>query len=190
MKPFYTLGMILVLLGLGAYVFFFEQGPKTEPGPDNSHKPQILGFALGDVQKVTLTRGSEQMVLTQPKPDEWEYDGQKADRFKVEGTLNQLKSWQAKETVMENLPAAEAKNFGLAPPQMKVEVVVKSGTKEVLVGSKTPMGTDYYVQLKGDPTLYLSYINVPESVAQLLKEPPKFVPPASASPAASASASP
>ena len=63
------------------------------------------------------------------------------------------------ERVIDENPTDLAQ-YGLAPPRAQGEAVYSDGTtKTLLLGDKTPSGSTYYMQVKGDPKVYTVWQN-------------------------------
>ncbi|MGE3725854.1 MAG: DUF4340 domain-containing protein [Candidatus Sericytochromatia bacterium] len=174
MKPLYTLGMLAILLALGAYVFFFERQPVTPSGNEVA-KPKIVQLQPAAVKTLTISRGEQKTSFAQDKPNHWRLlapQQTEADSAAVNTLLDHLKDWQAIEVLEPAFKASEKPTFGLAPNPLKLEITTATGKSEVLIGNKTPINSGYYV-LSGDgKQLYLSFINVPEELNQMLFQPP------------------
>ncbi len=53
--------------------------------------------------------------------------------------------------------ATDLASYGLAPPEMEVDITMKDGkTSKLLVGDDTPTGSDVYVMRAGDPRLFIT----------------------------------
>lgn len=186
MKPAYTFGMLALLAALLVYVFAFER--HTPSGEINASPSAALANILS-LEKTKVTglevhqnAPSKSVVLTK-KGDVWQFeDGKPADAGRVDQVLSQLTPWQASAKLEEQFDSKQAADFGLEPAELIVQLKTAGGEKLLKVGHKTPVSSGYYVQLQGDPALYLSFVNVPEALRGLVTDPP--VPKPSATPAA------
>ena len=193
MKPVYTFLMVLLLAGLGAYVYFFESQP-VDPNAGASSKPkvQLLSLEKNKLQKLELDQNSPaQSVVLENKGGKWLFAGKPADSSRIDTLLTELENWQAADTLEPSLAPAHAADFGLEPPDLILRLSLSGGRQEVFkIGSKTPTSSGYYLLKQGDPALYLTYVNVPEDLRRLITQPPLPTPaPAAAvSPAGSPAA--
>jgi hypothetical protein len=183
MKPIYTVIMSLIFLGLGAYIYFFERQPL--PGAEENQKPkvQILQLTPQEVSKVSISRGQQKTLLEQDKAGQWQIKGPStgpANQTAIKTLLDHLKDWPALEVLEPTFQSVEKKTFGLAETALKLEIDSSAGKKEILIGNKTPINSGYYVLSADGKQLYLSYINIPEELEQMLNQPPTAKPAASA----------
>lgn len=195
MKPAYTIVMLLIVIALGTYVYIFEQDPVKTEDDIKSEKLTFLTFEEAQLEELHIEQSSQTLSLKRTK-DGWEMtkpEASPAEKSKVDSSINQIKSWKAWQTVMTDFNDNQKADFGLDVPFMTVKVKLKgeSVLKEFLVGNKTPTNNGYYLLPKGEKTLYIVYSHVPDSLAKLVKEPPKPTPTpkptATPTPAASAS---
>jgi len=198
MNPRVTVGLLAVLLALGAYVYF---GPTPEPGaapvasgPGASiptPKPadpalQLWMLDEQQIQTVTVQRGA-QTAGVQRSGEEWVITptGQPADRLLVNSLVFRLANVRATYRV-EN-PANEAE-FGLNAPTMTAKIGVADGTTVGLtVGGKAPAEAGTYARKDGDPAIVVISNALVQDLERLVTEPP--VPP-SPTPVASPSPAP
>jgi hypothetical protein len=174
MKPIYTFGMLGILLALGAYVFFFERQPVTPSGNQES-KPKIVQMQPSTVKTLTISRGAQKTSFEQDKLSHWRLlapQQTEADSVAVNTLLDHLKDWQAAEVLEPAFKVSEKPTFGLAPNPLRLEITTPSGKSEILIGNKTPINSGYYVLSADGKQLYLSFINVPEELNQMLFQPP------------------
>lgn len=173
MKPMYTLGMLGVLLALGTYVYIFERKPV--PANNEAPKPKIITVDPTAIQSLSISRGKEKTSLEQDKPGHWRILAPKsaeADSGAVQTLVDHLKDWQAAEVLEPQFKSSEKSSFGLAANPLKLEITARSGKNEILIGNKTPINSGYYVLSADGKQLYLSFLNIPEELEQMLKQPP------------------
>ncbi len=148
--------MLLVLVGLGAYVKLKENKPVRE-------HPLVVEFEPKDVTQVELKgpKASESIVLTK-KGDDWRMSqplDTAADATAVEAVLTATKEVMA----ISQFGATELKKYGLDKPKTTLKVKLKGGKSEQLVfGGKAPGDTSTYAMKSGTKTVYL----VPTTVAE------------------------
>lgn len=176
MKPRYTLGMLLVLGLLAAYVFFFERNPVTQE--NNTPKTQILNVQPDQVKQISIEKKEKKLVLTKSTSGQWQIKAPQtspADQNRVNSLLDHLRDWPAAQ-VLETDFKGQKREFGLEPPQINLQLETKTGPVRVLIGHKTPINSGYYVLVPPKNQLMLSYINIPEELEQMLNTPPTPTP--------------
>jgi hypothetical protein len=151
-----TIALAVVLVVLGAYVYFFELSKDAKGKSDklfNLKSEDVAGIALAyPRQEIQLQRdASGRWKITQPLQAP-------ADDAAVAGIVAALSAAEIKRTLETKPGAEDLKNFGLSPPAAKVSVTLKNGlTLPTLnVGAKTPLGDSAYVQRGAEPAVYLT----------------------------------
>ena len=174
MKPLYTLGMLLLLVVLGAYVFLFEREPIDPNAPTPGEQFNVLSGEFADVSALEISQNAPAKTVSLKRVEgQWQFaKGQPADRDRIESVLRQLTPWQASARLEESFDMKQAKTFGLETPALIVKVTFKDKSESLKVGNKTPTNSGYYVMHEGDPALYLSFVNVPEDLQKLVQQPP------------------
>ena len=148
--------MLVVLLGLGAYVYFIEL-PKAQ---QEAEKPTVLTFEKEAVDTLTLTYPEREIRLQQTAAGEWDITAPiqaKADDTAVNNMLITI----VDEEVTRSLTPEEPVNlalYGLAQPPVVLRIALQDGTTlpKVSIGKDTPVGFSAYVQKEGDPQLHLT----------------------------------
>jgi hypothetical protein len=138
--------LVVILAGLGAYLYFVES--KRTPGDDVPKKDKIFAVEADKIDEITIKSESGDRTTLRKNGTTWEIvqpAAAKPDDSEVSGLTSNLASMEIQRVVEEN--PGDLKDFGLAQP--RVEVAFKSGGKEqrLLIGQKTPTGSDLYVKL-------------------------------------------
>jgi hypothetical protein len=144
-----TLLLVLVALGLAAYVYLFERGPSREEKAERARRvvleldrEAVTGIELptDDGPAATLSRGDE-------GPGRWRLEQpieSPADEGSVEGVLSALEKLEA-ESVIEERPE-DLGPFGLGEDAHRVHVRLGDAESiELRIGGKTPVGSSRYV---------------------------------------------
>ncbi len=147
-----SVGIALVVL-IGAYFFISRPKPPAS-APTVQHE-----LSKGDKDKlvrVTLSDRSEGALTLDKKSGKWNTEPPVA--FPLESTAidDLLFSFSAltAERVIDEHPA-DLGQFGLAPPRAVAVGTWEDGTSHtLLLGDKTPTGSAFYIQVKGDPRVY------------------------------------
>jgi hypothetical protein len=151
-----TIALIVVLAGLGAYIYFTRNKPIDEGTPKLSKVYATLQSDKIDSLKITSEKGETTTLSktgagwqeTAPAPA-------KADDSEVSGITSSLASLEITRAVDDN--PSNLKDYGLAEP--KVDVAFKSsGDKDyshLLIGDKTPTGSDLFAMRGGEKKVFL-----------------------------------
>jgi len=148
------IALAVVVLGLGAYIFFVERhAPTTEEKKERQDKvfptlerDRVTAMTIeGPAGRFVLKKESGEWRLEEPVAD-------LADEGAVSSVLFSLANLRAERT----LPAAEVSlaDYGLAPPQLKVTLLDdKGGAFTLQFGSELPLGTTRAALAGGDKVL-------------------------------------
>ena len=148
--------MLVVLLGLGAYVYFVEL-PKAK---QEAEKPTVLTFEKESVDTLTLTYPEREIRLQQTAAGEWGITAPiraKADDTAVNNMLTTIVDEEVTRSLTPEEPVDLAL-YGLAQPPVVLRIALQDGTTlpTVSIGKDTPVGFSAYVQKEGDPQLHLT----------------------------------
>lgn len=156
MRRLNTIGVAVLLVLLGAYVYFFELGKDAKGKSD-----KLYDFKSEEVAGVALVYPQKEIQLQREASGRWKIVQPlqaPADDAAVAALVAALSAAELKRT-LEKKPAAEdLKNFGLSPPAVNVSITLKNGLTlaPLNVGGKTPLGDSAYVQRGADPAVHLT----------------------------------
>jgi hypothetical protein len=144
-----TLILAVVLLGLGAYIFFTRDhgGEKTKPDEvTDATERKLFEVKPEDVTKITVTPADgKRMVLVKGTDGKWqilEPVSAPAEAFEVDSLARSLAELKSHGRVSSGDTAAT----GLSSPKYKVEFVTSDNKSHALaVGSKSAVGDNLYV---------------------------------------------
>lgn len=145
--------LLVIAAGLGVFLFYDSQ---REPG-DAKKLEKVFADAKSDKidqvivksvsgDKTTVQKQAAGWQVTQPAPVA-------ADEAELSGITSNLASLEVQRVVDEQ--PADKKQYGLDPP--RIEVTFKQDGKErtLLLGQKTPTGSDMYAKLPDKPRVFL-----------------------------------
>ncbi|MGE3886598.1 MAG: DUF4340 domain-containing protein [Vicinamibacterales bacterium] len=153
-----TLALVLVLAGLGAYIYFVES---DKPAPGLEPNEKVFAVESGRIQEVRVTAGGETTVLVK-KDAGWqmtEPTATEADPTEASSLVTNIASLETSRVIEEN--ASDLAPYGLAEPRIKVAFKAEGDVSgEVHLGDKTPMQGDLYAMKPGEKKVFLvsSYI--------------------------------
>lgn len=153
-----TLALVLVLAGLGAYIYFVES---DKPAPGLEPNEKVFAVESGTIQEVRVTAGGETTVLVK-KDTGWQITepvATEADPTEASSLVTNIASLETSRVIDEN--ASDLAPYGLAEPRIKVAFKANGNLSgEVYLGDKTPMQGDLYAMKAGEKKVFLvsSYI--------------------------------
>lgn len=154
MRARYTILLALILVGLGAYLYFVESKQEAE----SEKKQTLVDLKPDDVTGVTLTYGDREIVLEQRdgtwrmlKPIE-----AAADDVAVKNLVRAIADAEVKKTIDD--PPQDLLPFGLAPPFVTITLTGTGGAAApaIKVGKTTTVSYSTYVQRADKPAVLLT----------------------------------
>ena len=148
-----TIVLILVLAGLGAYVYFVEY-PKAE---QEAKKKTLFELKADDVTQLTLDYGDHKIVLKKTGND-WRLTeplDAPADATTVKNLVSAIADCEVKRELKD--ASSDLSLYGLDKPF--VTITAKVGDKDLpafMVGKNTPVGFSTYVQRADDKKIQLT----------------------------------
>jgi Domain of unknown function (DUF4340) len=148
-----TLALVLILVGLGAYIYFVDS---KSPAPGTTQNEKVFTVESGQVNELRLTSGGQSSTLVK-KDAGWqltEPEAADADSTEASSLATNVASMEQTRVVDEN--AADLAPYGLAEPRIKIAFKAegdKSG--EVHLGDKTPTQGDVYAVKPGTKRVFL-----------------------------------
>ncbi len=151
-----TLAMVVVLAGLGAYIYFVDSQKSADGGevkekafgelsPEDVEEIQL---GLPDAKPAKLVKTSGTWRLVEPTAAD-------ADTNEVQSLVTSVSSLDIQRVVDEK--GGDLAQYGLAPAQIDLSFKVKgqAAPKHILFGSKTSTGGDIYAKLADSPRVFL-----------------------------------
>ncbi len=123
---------------------------------------RLVSFADADVARLALTHAGQPTLVVEKEGESWQLRAPiaaLADSVDVSAMISALTGTTAKAFVSEKASRAELQAYGLAKPQARVEVTLKSGGSVTVLLSQVGKAGEakYYAALEGDaPILELS----------------------------------
>lgn len=152
-----TLLLLLVAAGLGAYIYFIEsKRPSAEEAA--TAKEKVFGVDTDKIQEITIKVGEKESTSLVKEGSGWRVTApitSEADITEVTTLLSSLSSLERQLTVDEN--PSDVSAFGLSPAAMEVTFKAEgmSDVARLLIGRKTPTGSDLYAKLADQPRVFL-----------------------------------
>ncbi len=133
-----VLGLLVLVVGLAAWVYWIERSPKPKPSP------LIAGFAPAAVQHIVIERQKELMEFER-QGDSWRMlqpFNAPADAYHIQQLLALPAQDSSNRYAVAELDLAR---FGLNPPK----VTVRLGTAELQFGDQNPLNFKRYLKVDG-----------------------------------------
>src|SRR5437867_3908104 len=152
-----TLALIVVLAGLGAYIYFVTW--KT-PATDTSTKQEKVFASLESdkIEELKVTSAAGDATTLKKEGGSWQLTqpiAAKADESEVTGIASALSSVEITRVIDEN--PASLNDYGLSNPRIEIDFKA-AGDKDyrkLLIGEKAPTGGDMYAMRNGAKKVFL-----------------------------------
>jgi hypothetical protein len=155
-----TIALVLVLAGLGAYIYFVDsKRPASTSGIGDSAaetREKVFNVEADTVEEMRVTSDKETTLLRKTDGtwrivDPAQVD---ADQTEVSGLTTSLTGIEMGRVVEEN--ASDLARYGLADPKIKIAFKGQGNAAgEILIGDKTATGTDLYAAKAGEKRVFL-----------------------------------
>lgn len=152
-----TIALFLVLVGLGAYIYFVtwkRTGTDATPKRDSV----FAGVEADKIEELTIKSVGGEVTSLKKVADKWQIVAPVAelaaesDVMTVTSALGQMEITR----VIDEKPA-DLKEYGLAAPRIEVEFKSATGkpSGKILIGDKTPTGASLYAKRGDEPRVFL-----------------------------------
>jgi len=149
-----TLVLFIILVALGAYVYFYEIKGGEEREELAKQEEQLINFDKDSVKTVEIRSVFSQFTFTKSE-DGWEIEKPVktgGDKSAIDGLINTLKN--LKKDRQFTVSKDNYKDYGLVGRSHLVILEFNDGTRDsVRFGDKTPVGSNVFVT-KGDTFVY------------------------------------
>lgn len=155
-----TLIVLLILAGLGAYVYFVEvKGKQAEEKAEKQAK-RLVPFAKVDMERLEIVNNGHRVAVA--KTDgQWRLTypvSAPADKSIVDAVLTALDTAETKGSVKPEGDSLRA--YGLQEPKLTFTVGSSKQSVKIVVGRKSPVSQDTYVMLDDKPEIFLTNSNL------------------------------
>jgi hypothetical protein len=145
--------LIVIALPLSWFAYRDYQKPAGDDGPK---KDKVFTVESDKIDEISVKSEGGERTRLQKSGTEWKIASAadaKPDTGEISGLTSNLSSLELERVVDENPP--DLKEYGLAQP--RIEVAFKSAGQEhtLLIGQKTPPGTDLYAKRADDKKVFL-----------------------------------
>jgi hypothetical protein len=145
--------LLVIALPLGWYAYRDSTKPADSGEPK---RDKVFSVEADKIEEISLKSESGQRTRLQKSGTEWKIvapPGAPPDANEISSIASGIASLEMESVVDENPP--DLKDYGLAQP--RIEVAFKADGKEqtLLIGQKTPPGTDLYAKRAGETKVFL-----------------------------------
>ncbi|MEK7765486.1 MAG: DUF4340 domain-containing protein, partial [bacterium] len=147
-----TLVSILLLAGLGVYVWKYESTPKSTEQP----REHLYDATAGEVVRYTTEDTEKQRSMTVEKQADGSWWITAPGRYEADPDAAAAMAMHiAKPEIERKLdPQTDLTPYGLDKPKFKASCVLKDGKKKaILIGAKNPTGSGYFGMEEGGKDL-------------------------------------
>jgi hypothetical protein len=167
-KPRNTFLLLLVLLALGAYLYFVERPNEQR----EAEAKKLVALNKDDVTGVTLAYPDRTIALEKSPEGHWRLT-QPVAADADDPVVNNMIVAIAEADVSRTLDDVGDKlaSYGLAPPQATVTLTLKSGSIPPLkIGTTTQIGSSAYLQKGDDPKVYIGTMAFQSAMKKQVKD--------------------
>ncbi|BAZ14969.1 hypothetical protein NIES4071_68390 [Calothrix sp. NIES-4071] len=141
-----TLVLMLLALGLGGFVYFYEIRGATQR-ESISDKKQIFNFAADDIQSLTIKRGSDNIVLersSSPDPPKWLLKAP-VEAPASDASVSYLTDLLVKGEINRAISSQpnQLNQFGLDQPQATIDIKLKNQKTHRLILGKPDFNNSF-----------------------------------------------
>ncbi|MEQ1887006.1 MAG: DUF4340 domain-containing protein [Bryobacteraceae bacterium] len=159
MKPGRLIIAAVLLAGLSGALWWSNKEEKSkEAKPASDAPPKVFNFKEDDVKQIDIKRKEGEKITTVifDAKGKWQLTApvaMPAESTQVASITSTAANLVADRVVDENVTDLAA--YGLDQPIMELAITTKDGKKQNLrFGEPTPVGSNIYVKLDGDPRLF------------------------------------
>lgn len=176
-----TIGLLGILIVLGAYLYFWESN--SGAGGDDKASTEVLAFKAGDVNSIQVTYQGKSTELKK-EDSSWKLtkpEKAETEPYVVDGLVARIAPLNAVRVLAGTLEPMST--YGLETPQLTATIRTTGGKIAVLqVGDNTPDGYSFYAKRDDSDQVYVVSSSVISEVIKLVTDPPKALPTPTPSP--------
>jgi hypothetical protein len=152
-----TIGLLVVLVGLGAYIYFVTW-KKTDTDSASKQEKVFAGLQADKIDELKVTSEKGDVTSLKKENGAWQVTAPvatKADESEVSGITTNLGTVDITRVIDEN--PSSLKEFGLDKPHVELDFK-RAGDKDfqkLLIGEKSPTGASLYARRNDDKKVFL-----------------------------------
>jgi len=148
--------LALVLVALAGYYFYFDVVKREQQEQAEEKARKVFSLDTEAVDELALARPQEEISLVKIEDKTWSINTpvqDQADSMEAEELIGRLGELSRVKTITEQ--AEDLKSFGLDHPEFEIRFHTPAGWKSLLVGSKSPVGSEFYAKVSDQPLIFL-----------------------------------
>jgi hypothetical protein len=152
-----TLALIVVLAGLGAYIYFVVN-KQPDTASTSKQEKVFAGVQSDKIDEVKVSSSAGDATTVKKENGAWQIvqpAAAKADDNEVNGITSALSSVEVVRVVDEN--PSNLNDYGLSNPRIEVDFKSTGDKdfKKLLIGEKSPTGADLFAKRSGEKKVFL-----------------------------------
>ena len=152
-----TLGLVVVLAGLGAYIYFVDSGRPASTGTEGEPaRTKLFTVEADKINEIKVTANGQTSLLRKSDAGWKLIEPVQADADPPEA-IGLAKAIEGIESVRDvDEKPADLKQFGLAEPPLTVEFKAEGGASgSFMLGDKNPTQSELYAMKGGETKVFL-----------------------------------
>jgi len=147
--------LVLVVLaaGLGGYLYYDS---KKAPSDEKKQEKVFPDVQSDKIDRITVKSEKGETTTASKQGDRWQQSqpaAVAADEAEISGITSNLASVEISRVIDEQ--ATDFKQYGLDPAQIEVSFRQGGQDRKLLLGQKSPTGSDLYARLPDKPRVFL-----------------------------------
>lgn len=145
--------LLVIAIALG---WFAYRDSQRAPGTDGPARDTVFTVESDQIDAITVRSEAGEETRLQKAGDGWQIVSPvtaPSDATEVSGLLSNLSSLEIQRVIDETPP--DLGEYGLDSPRIQVSFTTEGAEHTLLIGGKTPPGTDLYAKRGQDSTVFL-----------------------------------
>ena len=168
-----TLLLLIVALGIGGYIWFFEK--KTMSTDEREEKEKLVFLVKADdIDKVEIVRGADDIVCAKDKTGDWQIEKPlkyRADKSVLRSIAGRFESLNSVRIIPRaELDEKKLDEFGLKRPRLTVRFNASGKGMGLNVGNETAMGNNLYATIVGRNDVFVVDKNIFQTLNKEVKD--------------------
>jgi hypothetical protein len=146
------LALLVILIGLGAYLYFVESGRTPDAGDD---RDRAFAIEADAIEALRVQSASGEQTALRRTGDAWEIVEPvtaRADATEISGLTSSLSTLRVQRRLDD---ITDFSPFGLDAPRIVVQFTAGGQERRLALGGKTPPGSDLYARVDDEPRVML-----------------------------------
>ena len=174
MKTRTTLILLLLVVGLGLWIKFFES-KKPNTAETQRQAGNVVNFDREKLEGISIQNGEDKIVLKRQQ-GKWrltEPVNDQADGATIDNLLSDIEAWRKEGTVPAKEVTADKgrmTEFGLVQPKLRMQLTGPGAPAEIFFGKDTAFSGTMYVRLADSKDVFLAAQKVRTDISKKADE--------------------